>query len=280
MNKITIIKNLILNEVNKLDTKRHSKYKVKYTNEYYINMMMFLLKDINSWSFLKNISCYGNNKQNIPNFHYVTIKNKFYLWTRLSIFENAFKNYNNGYYNTNQLYIDATSIYNKKGHENVVINPENKKKKVTKLSIISNKKGLILSVIPFDIKNTINNKIKTAVHDVKMINKTLKDINHINNNSKNYYLIADKAYKSQEKYLLTNKPVKILTPDKKNSKYKNTKFINLKVKNRIIIEHCNMNIKRYERIMLRKDGNIKTYMSWVYIGSLLNNIMINIRSSL
>ena len=53
-----------------------------------------------------------------------------------------------------------------------------------------------------------------------MINKTLKDINHINN-SKNYYLIVDKAYKSQEKHLLTNKPVKILTPDKINLKYKN-----------------------------------------------------------
>ena len=78
---------------------------------------MFLLKDINSWSFLKNISCYCNNKQNIPNFHYVTIKNKFYLQTRLSIFENAFKNYNN----TNQLYIDATSIYNKEGKESYKI---------------------------------------------------------------------------------------------------------------------------------------------------------------
>ena len=68
---------------------------------------------------------------------------------------------------------------------------------------------------------------------LKMINKTLKNINYINNNFYYYYLIADKAYKSQEKYLLTNKPVKILTPDKINSKYKNTKFINLKVKNRI-----------------------------------------------
>ena len=87
-----------------------------------------------------------------------------------------------------------------------------------------------------------------------MINKTLK------NNSKNYYLIADK---SQCKHLLTNKPVKILTRDKINSKYKNTKLINLKVKNRIIIEHCN--IKRYERIMLIRDGNIHVVNLYCYM---------------
>ena len=86
---------LILNKVNKLDIRRHSKYKIKYTNKYNIDMMMFLFEDIDSWPFLKNISCNGNNKQNILNFHYVTIKNKFYLWTRLSIFKNTFKNHNN-----------------------------------------------------------------------------------------------------------------------------------------------------------------------------------------
>ena len=34
---------------------------------------------------------------------------------------------------------------------------------------------------------------------------------------------------------------------------KNTKFLNKKLKKRIIIEHCNLNLKRYERIMLRKE---------------------------
>ena len=47
------IKKLILNEVNEL-------YKNKYSYEYYINMMLFLLKDINSWCFLKNVVGYGN----------------------------------------------------------------------------------------------------------------------------------------------------------------------------------------------------------------------------
>lgn len=43
-----------------------------------------------------------------------------------------------------------------------------KKKKITKLSLITNNKGFIHSISPFDIKN-INYSI--LVHDVKMIKK-------------------------------------------------------------------------------------------------------------
>jgi hypothetical protein len=113
------------------------------------------------------------------------------------------------------------------------------------------------------------------VHDVKMISKTIENITCINNKSKNYYLIGDKAYKSKEKFNLQNKPIKIITPDKKNTLKKNTKFENKKLKKRIIIEHCNLNLKRYERIMLRKEKKIKTFLSWVYIAALINNISVN-----
>ncbi len=57
-----IVKKLILNEVNELNKNRHIKYKNKYTNEYYINIMFILLKDVNSWNFLKNIKGYGDHK--------------------------------------------------------------------------------------------------------------------------------------------------------------------------------------------------------------------------
>ena len=124
------IKKLILNEVNELYKNKHKKYKNKYRYEYYINMMLFLLKDINSWSFLKNVVGYGNYNIKTPKYHYVTIKNKFNEWTKKGVFENAFKKYNNVDNNTNLLYIDSTSIYNFKGNENVVINPENKKNKI------------------------------------------------------------------------------------------------------------------------------------------------------
>ena len=54
----------MLNEVNELYKNKHKKYKNKYSYEYYINMMLFLLKDINGWSFLKNVVGYGNYNDN------------------------------------------------------------------------------------------------------------------------------------------------------------------------------------------------------------------------
>lgn len=79
------IQKLILNEVDELDKNRHHKYKSKYSNEYYIKMMLFLLKDVNSWSFIQNVIGYGNNKKNIPKYHYITVKNKFNLWTKKGV---------------------------------------------------------------------------------------------------------------------------------------------------------------------------------------------------
>ena len=72
------VKNYILKELEILDSKRKRIYDVKYTNEYYINMMMYLFNDVNNWKFLKNIDGYGNKiqKELIPKYHYKIIENK------------------------------------------------------------------------------------------------------------------------------------------------------------------------------------------------------------
>ena len=141
-------------------------------------MIFFMLNDVNNWKFLSNLKIYKSNYK----YHYKTIYNKFCLWTSLNVFKNAFYNYKT-IINSNLLLIDATSINNKYGSENIVINVEYKKKKITKLSIISNKQCFIYSVIPFDIKN-INIAYSTSVNDVKMIKKSIDEIKDINNNSK------------------------------------------------------------------------------------------------
>lgn len=188
------IKKYILNEIDSLDKKRKPHYKVKYTNEYYLDMMMHLLNDINNWKFLKNVKGYGENlKNNIPKYHYKTIENKFNYWTNKGIFINAFKNIKANEKH-NMLFIDSTSVSNKYGSENISINPEYKKKKVTKLSVISNEFGFILGITPFDISKKLKNGSLTSVHDVKMIEKTLNTIN-ANNDSKYYHLIVIKHIK-------------------------------------------------------------------------------------
>ncbi len=70
-----------------------------------------------------------------------------------------------------------------------------------------------------------------------------------------------RVYKTKKNFTLNDKPVIMITPNKKNSKKLNTKFKNKKLKKRIIIEHTNLNIKSYDRVMLRKEIKIETYMS-------------------
>jgi Ni,Fe-hydrogenase maturation factor len=257
-----------LDEINKIAKPLHKKYlnKIKYGNEYYLTMIYFMLNDVNNWKFLSNLKkCESGYK-----YHYKTIYNKFRLWTSLKVFENAFYNFKN-LKPTNLLLIDATSINNKYGSENIVLNPEYKKKKVTKLSLITNKKGFIYSVVPFKIKNKKKN-YSTSVHDVKMINEGLTKIKFIKNDSKYNHLLGDKAYKTNEKFYISNKLIKIITPDKINTKIKNSIYNKKKLKLRVKIENVNCFIKKCERIIMRKDRKINYFMSFVYLASLINNL--------
>ena len=116
-----------LDEINKKTKPIHPKYntQIKFSNLYYLTMMFFMLNDVNNWKFLSKLyNCKSKYK-----YHYKTIYNKFRKWTSLDIFKNAFYNYKSNK-QTNLLLIDATSISNKLGSENVVINSEYKKKKL------------------------------------------------------------------------------------------------------------------------------------------------------
>jgi len=97
-----------------------------------------------------------------------------------------------------------------------------------------------------------------------MVYQSLKKVN-INNKSKYFNLLGDKAYKTKEIFKFNNKNIKILTPDKSNSLIKKSYYKNKKLKKRIKVENVINKIKRNERVKTRKDINIITYMSWVYI---------------
>jgi len=261
---------LCLIEINKLNKHINRKrYKVKYSDQYYLNFIFYVLKDVNNWFFISKLKNYNSKYK----YHYKTIYNKFLFWTKNNVFYNSFYNYHFKQ-NINLLLIDATSINNKYGSENIVINPEYKKKKITKLSIITNKFNFIHSIESFDIKNK-NENYNTSVHDVKMIKKSLNKI-IINNNSNYFHLLGDKAYKTKEIIKLNGKIIKIITPNKSNTKIKNSKYKNSKLKKKIKIENAINKLKSFERIKTRKDRNINTYMSWVYISALINNLNVNI----
>ena len=92
-------------------------------------------------------------------------------------------------------------------------------------------------------------------------------------NFTNLTLLGDKGYISQTNYKFNNKLINLITYKKKNQ-VPNTK-INLEIlKERIYSENAFAKIKKNERILTRKDHNIKNYMSFVFIGSLINNLKV------
>ena len=179
------------------------------------------------------------------------------------------------------------------------MNTDNKKKKSTKISFISNSDKFIYSVSYVKI-NTNNKrkyrkrrklnkkrrkiikkrknkkkikKIKTKgfIHDVNTIKTS---INLINKSYKFLInLIGDKGYITNNNFFFKKKKITLITPKRKNQNKE--KEINVKILKRKIIENTIAIIKKNERIMTRKDHKIKNYMSWIYICCLLHNIKIN-----
>ena len=179
-------------------------------------------------------------------------------------------------------FIDATYIPNKNGFEDVVVNPELKKKNVTKLSTLSDVDGFILSVSLSKSKKKkikYNKKeIKTANHDIELIQDLLNECNPSIkiSDDKKYSLIGDKGYKTGKNYYIQKEEITIISPDKKNQK---KKLINRHQKKklgyRFIIENSINGFKHNSRISIRKDGKSNTFMGWVFISCLLYNIRVN-----
>jgi len=121
-------------------------------------------------------------------------------------------------------------------------------------------------------KNKINNikKINTSVHDVMMIQLSIDNIKtkFINDDIS---LTGDLGYLSSKKYKLNNKNISLITPKRKNQKNKNSEIERSKLCSRYKIENCFCLIKQYERIIIRKDKKINSFMSFIYIACAIEN---------
>ena len=244
---------------------------VTYCIEYYLSLILHVKNNLNNWKILQSlILCCSP---------YKSIYNQFLRWSNKDLFYHTF--YNNLTKNyilvNNTQIIDATSCSNKYGSENVTINPEYKKKKVTKVSLLCDENKIITSVSLFNIKTTSkkfkNKNIKTFVHDSKTIQQTVNNVNNLINVTK---IIGDGGYKTQDLINQNNKKITIITPNRKNqinnlnsNKEKNALKQRYKIEN--VIGSIKMN---NERIFLRKDRKIKHFMSWFYIACLDHNTTI------
>ena len=284
---------IIIDEINKIE----GNYKKTYCNEYKLFMILQLEDNINKWKALQKLLFYSPN--NKKSRHYETLRSQFQRWCCKGIFKKAFVNllpyekllclennscikeleFNNELYIVDILkdfFIDSTMINNLRGSENIIINPELKKKKVTKITEISDVDGFVVSVC---FNNPMTKKIKFYNEDI-IINTAKNDRNCINetfNNSnitlEDIYLIGDKGYKIKDN---NNINYKVITPNKKNQKKRLiNRHLSKKMNFRHIVENSINGWKHKERINLRKDKKIITFSGWVYLSLLNHNLNIN-----
>jgi len=284
---------LIVEEINK----QKGKYKQTYCNEYKLFLILQLEDNLLYWNSLTRSIFYNPSFKSTN--HYKSISQQYSRWCHKGIFKKVFENYSvvknensptAEEINTirkddyiidieDNLFLDATNVANRSGSEYIVINPENKKKKITKITEICDADGFIISVCANKPKSKkieyLQKNVGTAPHDSKCINDTLDCC--INKNSlTNITLIADKGYKTSECIIINDTNVKLVTPNRKNQK-KNliNRHDSKKLGYRHIVENSINGWKHVERVNTRKDKKIVNFMGWVYISCLRHNITVN-----
>lgn len=160
-------------------------------------------------------------------------------------------------------YTDTTCISNKYGSEFTEYNGY-KKKKCTKISFVTDSKGIPINVSVHNGKQN-DGKILVSHFNNMLISKGL-------NNKYKKYMLADSIYYVKEvKNLLTTEGYEyIIPPNIKNTKYKKVEKLTKKESkiylNRIKIEHTNSMLKNYRRLNCRYDRNLNTFYGSLWLG--------------
>ncbi len=168
------------------------------------------------------------------------------------------------------VYTDTTVVYNKLNKDKAKRNAYFKNKKVIKLSLLTDSKGI-----------TLNSLIESGnEHDSTVYKNQIKSLN---DNEKRQFInsifIADSGYDSSYIYEINKNIFKksIIKPNNRNTKNKNKKRKldeneEKLYKKRIKIEHTNQKIKSYRRLNFVYEKEIKNYKQLIYLS--LNDILI------
>jgi len=184
-----------------------------------------------------------------------TIRKRFVVWSNNNIFYDAYiEMYRSYTFNITfkRLFIDSTIIQNKNcSDENVTFGGHKLKgKKQSKISIISDSNGCILSYINSNPKPFDNQFIKPLI---SKLNVNLK---------KGATVIGDKGYINKQKRFKNNK-IKLLAVKRKNQKPNNAKDKKI-LKDRYKVEQTFSHLKRsYKRIDTIEDKKLQNYETFL-----------------
>ena len=205
---------------------------------------------------------YGLPWRFIENMPYTTVYSSYKRLLHFGIFRNTYVDLLRLYLKKQPnkklkyQYTDTTCISNKFGSQYVEYNGY-KKKKCTKISFITDSYGVPINASIHNGKQNDGKILVSHYHDM-LIDKKLNDKNK-------KYMLADSIYDVNEvkNLLLHEKYEYIISPNRKNTKYKKILNLTAKQKNiyakRIKIEHTNSILKNYRRLNCRYDRNINTF---------------------
>jgi len=251
--------------LDKINLEFPSKRKSKYSNSYYLQKIIFILK---SGCSFREATC-DHHKRN----HYSTVYKKFQNWLNKGIFDNLYeeliKKYKNKFYKHQKksniliLFIDSTNIRNKNGKELIGSNYQDKYKNGTKITTIcdQNKFPLTMDVI------------EANIHDSKRIHKSLDLLETGIGKTYEIFLVGDKGYivNDTAKKVLLKRKVKLVHPYRKNQKRTNTKYEKRILKDRHNVENLFAILKQNKKIQQRYEATKKSFtgfikLAYIYIG--------------
>ena len=245
--------------------------KRKYVNKYFLEQFKNILQHFRGWKSLTKSKDYPAKVQ----YHYKYLNEVFNKWSDyiykaydMLMQKYYFKLTNLSKSKALNLFVDCTYITNKYGTEMIAKNPEYKKKKVTKLTVISDQHKNILSATYTNVALNETKKCLKFDHDVKTVQQTLDASNLVVPKYVNIKLVGDKGFITQQLFNYNDKQLKMIAPKRKNQKAKNTKNEKKILNKRYVIENVNSNFKNAERVFIRKDKKIQTFMSFVYLSFL------------
>jgi hypothetical protein len=201
---------------------------------------------------------------------------KFYIkLIKYQIIENTFKLCVNRYLTeiekpSKVLFTDSSLVINKLGIDQIGYNPQLKKHKTTKFSVITDNFGVPISIDSF------NGSCHDALIISKQLNNIHKDFPKLFTNDK--ILIGDAAYDSNNlKNLAVNLNLGfVLAPTnirntKNITKIENNKYNpidKMLLKSRICVEHIINNYKKFKKISIRYDKYNINYKSYLFLASI------------
>lgn len=263
--------------INMINLKCPNVRKPKYSNEYYLYYVMLVFKELQKWSSLMIL--FNNEKK----YHYQTISDIHLKWSRLNIYEDAYKTLLKKYKKISIKgsaylisFIDSTDIYNKNGCEKIGYGQDPKKKK-TKVSAICDVNKNILSLIVTDthLKESEFNGRKylkpTLQSDTKTVNPTINKLLIDQLRCKQFKLVGDKGYATLKKDKIILKETKntdIIYPHRRNQKIKTTDEHKKLIKKRYVIENVFAGLKRFDRICMRKDRLEVTFIGFLFLATI------------